>query len=662
MAEENSKTIEKITHPESADELLMATLELNPLNLTGFICKEMTASSPCKDVPVWNGLTTNDVYSAIISPEATDPRKDLKEVCVFVGAASAKTEPHQLMSYCVGENCAVKVCFDLAELKAHLLNPESLTDNGLRVNKWAKEMKNNKQIPEDIRLNIQAEMSEDWVQAIQCQLFAVAEKDTIKQNTEESIFNLAAEGLATYFLQNPWALSVGSFFSSLKGTATIMGWMKSTASSTHRLLAYIKRNAFITNLCVMISRIIRTCVCLLLTGATKETIISMFDHMLDLVKNNKLTNNVVVRFLLSIFKAITICWAKLAGSLSAGLFPAFVIYAWECVMDVFSTIAPVGPFSLYILNSLFSVLKFIFSKITGAQVESFFKCFSYVNLAAYTPLIVTKSLSPIVSSAFSRDLNFSIFILILHYFPVRFFAGGLVLLLHFGSKNKYIEKTVSFFKTTMEKYPKIQTVTQLVFFCLRTSSEPINVYKTIMEVYYWVFDLGYCFISKYIHPLKQKFYAFFKITAPSNEITSAACCFKGLTGDFLSVIISNAQLPKTGGGNASNTDLRLKHLILNTPIFSVLFMNKPVHFYLYRWNLEEGAKFGLALNTNAHIGLVAQEFEKHFPDHVTTLANGLRDLINLPCELQHILAGLNGTHVPKCQTRFKRLKSAQDSR
>jgi hypothetical protein len=660
------KTLEKLKREESPEEILMATLQLNPFNVAGSISSEFDLFRPCREVPVWDNLTSDDLYAAITSTSYKDPR-DLKGACVFVGDAKATTEPSNIMSYCVGDKCAVKVCFDLAELKNHLHDPKSLNKNGLHVNKWTKEIKGNAEIPKDIRDNVEDEMSDDWVQAVHCQLFALEEKHRIKSITQDSFFNLAVEGLVAYFMEHPWAMSVGSFFSKIKGTATVMAWMKSVASSMHSLNSYIKNNAFTTNFCLIISKLARTCLCLYFSGAAVDTVTMLFDHFLLMA-----TDNVIVKFLLNICKLLLQCVLKLVLPTPMNI--------WECVQTVFSSIKTVGQFSAYLVNASFSILRYVISKMAGTQIESFFSVCSSLNLNAYfniTPDEFHKALLPVLKPAFSRDLNFTLFLLMLSMFPVRFFAGGLVLILRFGSKNKYIESTVLLFKNVMEKFEgKIDNVAQLILFCLHTSPEAINIYRTLMEIYYWVFDVGSCLLLKYIYPLKNLMYSMLSITGhPHKEVTSVACCFKNFVSGFTDVLnldstkaLMDLKHMKTGGtgGQAKfilhNTDLRLKHLILNTPIFSILFMDKPVNFYLYRWNLEEGKKFGLTLNTSAHIGLVAQEFETRFPEHVTTLDNGLRDVVNLPCELQQILAGLNGAQLPKCQTRFRRLKLTQGPR
>jgi hypothetical protein len=645
-----AKTLEKLKD-KSPEEILMATLQLNPLNMAGSISSEFDLFRPCRDVPVWDKLTSDDLYAAITSANYKDPR-DLKGACIFIDTATAQTEPSQIMSYCIGEKCAVKVCFDLSELKKHVTNPKNLNKNGLYTNIWADEIKRNSKIPQEIRDAVEHEMSDDWVQAIHCQIFAVEEQTRLKSVTKDSLFNLAAEGLATYFVEHPWAITVGSFFSKIKGAATITGWIKSVSSSMYNLNSYIKNNAFTTNFCIIISKIVRACICLYLSGAAHDTVALLFDHLSQMAGEN-----LIVRFLLNIGKLVVLCLLKMVVLPTATTI-------WGCIQHVFKTLtgSTAGQFGVYLLNASFAILRFAMSKLSGTQIESFFSVCGNLNMSAYVALKsddLHNFLLPVLKKAFSRDLNFTLFLLMLSVFPVRSFAGGLVLLLRFGSKNKHIQSTVLLFKSVMEKYAgKIDNVAQLIMFCLHASPEPINIYRTLMEMYYWVFDIGSCLLLKYVSPLKNKFYSYLSITAPPHkESTNMACCFKDFVNEFTDVLNLHKG-PKTGGAHSNAADLRLKHLILNTPIFSILFMNKPVNFYLYRWNLEEGAKYGLALNTNAHIGLVAQEFETHFPDHVTTLENGFRDVVDLPCELQHVLAGLNGKQVPKCQTRFKRLKSA----
>ncbi len=655
----------------SQEELYQVCSELSSFNTAALICKQSTQmyDKSCSTKPIWNdGVSPVSLYNAIIQEEYTDPRDQLLETCLFIGKANKDTKEYKLMSYCLGAKCEIKVCFDIDELKNHLSNPKSKNEKGEYVNPWYAELTDKTStLPEDVKASVSNTMQEDWVLAIQCQLAAIQEKKELLSGPDQALYSIVANGLAHYFMRMPWAMTVGSFFSSIPGTTTVMSWVKPIVSNVGSVLNYIAKNVFASQLCLLISKVIKFSFCLWLSLEA-----DIKDFLTGEYLKQQITayfrNYPLVRMVLQAMSIVTQCAVStLIGNWNP--------LAWlACIHTVFSSIQNASKILKYVMNAVFSVLQHFLSYFTGESF-AFLKSFSgYASWSKVFPtapptgmayMLLTDSLIKYVDA----DLTYVLFWSMLSIIPMDNVSGFLVLIVEFCSKNMYINKAVDCLLDIIEKLKDKRrelNLAQLVLYAMKYSANPLYIYKSFMEVYYWIFYLGACRIQKETNYLRTQLFTFGIIPRPVGmlEATGTACCLKALVGDLSTLAVNPIK-----GGNKSHdhshvrlTDLRLKHLLLNVPVFSIMFMNKPVHFYLYRWNIEQGKNFGFHFNNNVHIGLVAQDFEKHFPELVVQQENGLVDIVNLPCELQQVLAGLNGTQLPKCQTRFKRFKLTQDGR
>lgn len=115
---------------------------------------------------VWDSppVYFNDLFEYVLRNDDTpDPRKGLRNKCVFLGRAAKETSTHNIISYCFpGHKCLLKLCFSVPELSLHVKKYEG---KDTIPNKWAKEMR--EKLPPPYRKHVPDNMSPTWVELIE---------------------------------------------------------------------------------------------------------------------------------------------------------------------------------------------------------------------------------------------------------------------------------------------------------------------------------------------------------------------------------------------------------------------------------------------------------------------------------------------------------------
>jgi hypothetical protein len=228
----------------------------------------------------------------------------------------------------------------------------------------------------------------------------------------------------------------------------------------------------------------------------------------------------------------------------------------------------------------------------------------------------------------------------------------------------YIEKA----KDLMMKYTNKlagtnASIGDVLIMCSKSSALYANIISIFNEVYGWVVDVGGCFISKYKRGVITAMKKIPKIgdlfTDTTDDDVSAACCFKDLV-DKLKTALVVPKPPQAvttvvrGVRNMYNyatswlSDHRLKTVLFR--VFVLRVGNRSINFYLYKWNAM-GARLAGSDPYSVHIGVIAQDIQKQFPEAVHVSKSGFLviNLPALPCDIRQVLHNLNGLKSPRCK-------------
>ena len=611
----------------------------------------------------------NDLLDAVSQQTFTDPRGDLGK-CIFIGTAVPGMPEIDVLSYPFPPN--VSFCFSVPELIEHINNYPL----GNVPNKWAAQLRQS--APE---LEIPDIMPDDWVEAVKWHDKALKLHTTeIKETVDVVLFNTITTAMVSYFQISPSSMTVGTVLSSISNR--IPQWLKDLVAVPAKVMYYILNNPFLVNLCVLLSKGLRAIVCSYMSGITKEDIKLMLKVMWNQVLEHPV-GAIVVEIISTIFACLSeigirgllgdpsgfvTCVKKVLEALSVGV-----------ARVQLSLVSFAKNFVIYLIRSLLSQL---LSPSTVDRImyllEMSGDMFANPSLA-FTYLLQEEGaddagkqlqLMSVVREFFFANFNATFFWGFLSVLPASTLDFILGIVLPLIPAGGYVEKA----KDLLMKYANKLAGTNaslgdVLIMCSKSATLFANIISIFNEVYGWVVDVGGCFIAKYKRGIISVMKKIPKVGDLFDDTTtddiSAACCFKDLVDKLKTALI----VPKppavltnlAKGAKASYnyvtswfSDHRLKTLLFR--VFVLRVGKKTINFYLYKWNAM-GARLAGSDPYSVHIGVIAQDIQKQFPEAVHVSKSGylVLNLVALPCDIRQILHSLNGLKSPRCKAS-RRLK------
>lgn len=616
----------------------------------------------------------NQLLNAVSEKNFADPRGDLSK-CVFIGTAVAGMPEVDILSYPGSPN--ISFCFSVPELIEHINN----FPLGNVPNKWAPQLRH---VAPELASHIPDIMPDDWVEAVKWHDKALKIHSTeIKETIDVILFNTITTAMVAYFQMSPSSMTVGTVLSSIGNR--IPQWIKDMAAVPTKVMYYILNNPFLVNLCVLLSKGLRAVICAYMSGISKEDIKLMLKVMWGQVLEHPV-GAIIVEIISTVFSCLSNIGIK--GLL---LDPSGFVDCIKKVLEALSIgvarvqMSLVGfakNFVIYLLRTLLSQL---LSPSTVDRImymiEMSGDMFTNPSLA-FTYLLQEEGaesagkqlqLMSVVREFFFANFTATFFWGVVSVLPASTLDFILAIVLPLIPAGGYVEKA----KDLLMKYANMlagtnASIGDVLIMCSKSTTLFANIISIFNEVYGWVVDLGGCFISKYKRGMivgLKKIPKIGDLFDTTDDDISAACCFKDLV-DKLKTALVVPKPPKIltnvaqGAKKTYNyvtswfSDARLKTVLFR--VFVLRVGKKTINFYLYKWTAT-GARVVGADPYSVHIGVIAQDIQKQFPEAVHVSKSGylVLNLAALPCDIRQVLHNLNGLKSPRCKAsrRMKLLRN-----
>jgi hypothetical protein len=652
----------KVSHTEDEHLKFRTSLEVRSTQLT-----------------VWYNplVLENQLLNAVSEKTFADPRGELSK-CVFIGTAVAGMPEIDILSYPFPGTPNISFCFSVPELMEHINN----FPLGDVPNKWAPQLRH---VAPELASHIPDIMPDDWVEAVKWHDKALKLHQTeIKETVDVVLFNTITTAMVSYFQMSPSSMTVGTVLSSIGNR--IPQWLKNMAAVPAKVMYYILNNPFLVNLCVLLSKGLRAVICAYMSGITKEDIKLMLKVMWNQVLEHPV-GAIVVEIVSTIFACLSDvgirgllgdpsgfvdCIKKVLEALSVGV-----------ARVQMSLVSFAKNFVIYLLRTLLSQL---LSPSTVDRImyliEMSGDMFANPSLA-FTFLLQGEGaddaakqlqLMSVVREYFFANFNATFFWGFVSVLPASTLDFILAIVLPLIPAGGYVEKAKDLLMKYANKLAGTNaSIGDVLIMCSKSTTLFANVIAIFNELYGWVVDLGGCFISKY----KRGMIAVMKKIPKIGDLfietidddISAACCFKDLVDKLKTALV----VPKPpvvltniakGVKSASNyvtswfSDSRLKTVLFR--VFVLRVGKKSINFYLYKWTAT-GARVTGSDPYSVHIGVIAQDIQKQFPEAVHVSKSGylVLNLAALPCDIRQVLHNLNGLKSPRCKAsrRMKLLRN-----
>ena len=618
----------------------------------------------------------NQLLDAVSEKTFVDPRGELSK-CVFIGTAVAGMPEIDILSYPFPDTPNMSFCFSVPELVEHINN----FPLGNVPNKWAPQLRH---VAPELASHIPDIMPDDWVEAVKWHDKALKIHQTeIKETIDVLLFNTITTAMVSYFQISPSSMTVGTVMSNIGNR--IPQWLKNMVAVPTKVMYYILNNPFLVNLCVLLSKGLRAVVCAYMSGITKEDIKLMLKVMW-----NQVLEHPVGAIIVEIISTIFACLSDIGIKGLLGDPSGFV----DCIKKVLEALSIgvarvqmslVGFAKNFVIYLLRTLLSQILSPSTVDRImyliEMSGDMFTNPSLA-FTYLLQGEGaddagkqlqLMSVVREFFFANFTATFFWGFVSVLPASTLDFILAIVLPLIPAGGYVEKAKDLLMKYANKLAGTNaSIGDVLIMCSKSSAMYANIISIFNEVYGWVVDVGGCFIAKYKRGMitaMKKIPKIGDLFDDTKDDISAACCFKDLVDKLKTALVvpkppklltNVAQGAKATYNYVSSwlSDARLKTVMFR--VFVLRVGKKSINFYLYKWTAM-GARLAGSDPYSVHIGVIAQDIQKQFPEAVHVSKSGFLviNLPALPCDIRQVLHNLNGLKSPRCKAsrRMKLLRN-----
>lgn len=496
---------------KNLSSLLRLSSEVPPSDVEKLMKKVSVASMTIWFDPL---VKENELLTSLLT-KTDDPRKNLKEKCIFVGKADATTNPDQILSYTLPGSSTHTLCFLVPELK------------GVIENKAGREMMDmiKRKVPDDMKQDIPDDMSDEWTHSILLHAHCLDIHDReIKKSVDVTIFNRIMAYLMQFLNKRPIYVTIGTIVGRIK--SFIPNWVKSVFSSPRSLFDFILHNPFMVNFVVLLSKGVRAILCAFMTGVTGK-------EFSDVIRSLWATASVSTVGVL-ITELVTVIYSCMQAGLSVSLFKLL-----DCVKSLFDAVVKMGlripanilsfisEFTVYLLTTAWNTTIAPFVHMFKVDPATTTKLMRYMNPVTWADWFMGRDVTTMkkVEEIFLNNFNETFFWGVLLVVPSRYFGVILDYIDSMLPDHTQVQNAKAFVKKVLEKELwKKTTVGELILILSDYRHQIYDLFKVLNEVYAWVVDVAGCFIMKLYHTLVSKLpYVEHDKTAVPGD-----CCFSDL--------------------------------------------------------------------------------------------------------------------------------------
>lgn len=688
-SKDNTKSKEKKTHRTEigkVTDVKTTKLEKVLLLMNEFKNKHLTKSDGNKHIQqlletqtkvsalVWSEMSDIKLAEAILSSKNSsfvDPRVDWKSQCVFIGLANTDLPSEEILSFCYpkeNDKCNFKLCFSLRELNEFLnLEPHK---NGKQVpNIFKQEIV--QKVPE-LANSITDFLSEEFVQLVRFQQQIVESKDLSFEFTETQsalTVNIASI-LLDFFRNSPAALTIGGVVGWIKEKTP--NWTKTILNNATYGIKWLFHNPFWANVILLISKSLRIFACAYIAGISKDDFHYILSSMLDTIASNPigsafinitstLLSCVTSIGLVGVITSPTTVVSCLVSSLSSTLTIAHSVVKY--IAQVFLFVLRKGLEIIFPKSSAHVLLK---------TIEMTAECYTNINKCIFWALDSSEDgkqlqMNPTVRNEIFGNVTATLFFALLYTIPASAIDYIVDVIFRFLPHGNTVKNAAAYIqKSRNTENDGTQMTLGDIFMTAIKIGGRTSIIAVLSEFYTWFNDVAGCWVKKMRMQL-----------VGANTTIDNACCFKGVVDQIKSILDTTVQNPAMSKNTANATffkwisDRRVKKLVYPNPIFEHEVGKRTIKFYSYKWNIKEiKPKFRKYFDRRIHVGIMAQELKRDFPDAVAVDKNNIMyvRIDKLDCDLVSLLCLFNGIQPPKkCShilklsphtTRFRAKKSA----